>query len=61
MVKTFFERSEKDTSVYFRDKEIWSAGKEYRSYQGKYPVIFLSFKDAHQKNWEDMYQTSAFR
>ena len=40
MVRTFFERSEKDTSVYFRDKEIWSAGKEYRSYQGKYPVIF---------------------
>ena len=60
MVRTFFERSEKDTSVYFRDKEIWSAGKEYRSYQGKYPVIFLSFKDAHQKNWEDMYQNLSF-
>ena len=60
MVRTFFERTEEDTSVYFSDKEIWSAGKEYRSYQGKYPVIFISFKDAHQKSWEDMYQNLYF-
>ena len=57
MVRTFFERTKEDTSVYFSDMEIWSAaGKEYRNYQGKYPVIFISFKDAHQKSWEDMYQ-----
>ena len=60
MVRTFFERTEEDMSVYFSDKEIWSAGKEYRSYQGKYPVIFISFKDAHQKSWEDMYQNLYF-
>lgn len=60
MVRTFFERTEEDTSAYFSDKAIWAAGKEYRSYQGKYPVIFLSFKDAHQNNWEDMYQNLFF-
>ena len=60
MVRTFFEKTEEDTSVYFSDKKIWSAGKEYQEFQGKYPVIFLSFKDAHQNNWEDMYQSLFF-
>ena len=45
MLRVFFERAEEDTSVYFRDKKIWKCGKEYQEYQGKYPVIFLTFKD----------------
>ena len=57
MLRIFFEKTSEDTSIYFSDKKIWSAGKAYRSFQGAYPVIFLSFKDAHQKNWEDMYQS----
>ncbi len=60
MVKTFFEHTDEDTSVYFSDRDIWAAGKEYRNYQGKYPVIYISFKDAHQKTWEDMYQNLSF-
>ena len=38
MLRTYFERSDKDTSVYFRDKKIWSCGQKYRDYQGRYPV-----------------------
>ena len=45
MLRTFFEKTAEDTSVYFRDKAIWQCGERYRSYQGKYPVIFLTFKD----------------
>ncbi len=60
MVRTFFEKTDEDTSVYFSDKLIWSAGREYQELQGKYPVIYLSFKDAHQKNWENMYQSLIF-
>lgn len=56
MVKTFFENTAEDTSVYFRDKLIWKQNDVYRQYQGKYPVIYLSFKDAHSEKWEDMYQ-----
>jgi len=52
MLKTFFEKSEEDTSVYFKDKNIWRAGKEYQAYQGKYPVIFLTFKDVKFPTWE---------
>ena len=53
MLKTFFETSEEDTSIYFSDKNIWKCGQKYRDYQGKYPVIFLTFKDIKHKNWED--------
>ena len=57
MVKTYFEKTDEDTSVYFSDRAIWSCGDAYRYYQGSYPVIFLSFKDAHQNNWKDMYES----
>ncbi len=30
------------------------------SFRGTYPVIFLSFKDAHQTNWADMYRSLCF-
>lgn len=60
MVRTFFERSTEDTSVYFKDKKIWTCGEKYRELQGKYPVIFLSFKDAHQTSWEAMYKSLCF-
>ena len=45
MLRVFFEKSDADTGIYFQDKEIAKCGSKYMSYQGKYPVIFLSFKD----------------
>lgn len=60
MVRTFFEKTDTDTSVYFKDKYIWAEGNKYRKKQGQYPVIFLTFKDAHQSNWEDMYASLCF-
>ncbi len=51
MFRTFFERTDEDTSVYFRDKKIWSCGKKYQEYQGKYPVIFITFKDIKFDSW----------
>lgn len=60
MVKTFFEKSDGDTSVYFEDKDIWTYGDDYKRYQGSYPVIYISFKDAHQKTWEDMFRSLKF-
>lgn len=52
MLRVFFEISEEDTSVYFEDKYIWKCGEEYRSHQGKYPVIILTFKDVKFDSWE---------
>ena len=52
MLRVFFEKTEEDNSVYFKDKLIWQCGEEYTSYQGRYPVIFLSFKDVKCDSWE---------
>lgn len=55
MIRTFFEKTDEDTSIYFRDKKIWACGKKYRDYQGKYPVIFITFKDVKRDSWEETY------
>ena len=55
MLATFFEKSDKDTSVYFKDKKIWSCGQNYRDYQGKFPVIFLTFKDVKFNSWDETF------
>lgn len=52
MLRVFFEISEEDTSKYFRDKAIWKCGDEYRSHQGSYPVVFITFKDVKFDTWE---------
>lgn len=52
MLREFFEISDKNTSKYFADKNIWQCGEEYRSHQGKYPVIFLTFKDVKFDTWD---------
>ncbi|MBR1757428.1 MAG: AAA family ATPase [Lachnospiraceae bacterium] len=52
MLRVFFELSKEDTSKYFSDKKIWKCGEKYREHQGKYPVIFLTFKDVKFETWE---------
>lgn len=56
MLRTFFEKTDEDTSIYFRDKKIWSCGQKYRDYQGKYPVIFITFKDIKFNTWEETFE-----
>ena len=53
MLRTFFEKTDEDTSVYFRDKAIWKQGERYREQQGKYPVVFVTFKDVKCESWEE--------
>ncbi|MCD8201858.1 MAG: AAA family ATPase, partial [Clostridia bacterium] len=55
MIKTFFEKTEEDNSVYFKDLKIWDCGEKYRSEQGKYPVIHMNLKDPKGKSWEKLY------
>ena len=53
MLRVFFEKTEEDTSCWFKDKKIWSCGEAYRKHQGRYPVIFLTFKDVKYSTWEN--------
>ncbi|MCF0134374.1 MAG: AAA family ATPase [Blautia sp.] len=52
MLRVFFELSAEDTSRFFKDKAIWACGEDYRRHQGKYPVIFLTFKDVKFDSWQ---------
>lgn len=56
MFRVFFEKTEEDTSKYFKNKAIWKCGKYYTSYQGEYPVIFLTFKDVKCADWQSTYE-----
>ena len=55
MLRTFFEKTDEDTSRYFKGRNIWKCGKAYRDHQGKYPVVFLSFKDVKCSSWSETY------
>jgi len=59
MLKCFFEDTApidgKDTRTLFHGLKIEDAGERYMEYQGKYPVIFLSFKDAKLGSFESSY------
>ena len=55
MLRVFFEKTEESNAGYFRDKAIWNCGKAYTVHQGKYPVIFLSFKDVKCASWQETY------
>lgn len=55
MLRVFFEKTQEDTAVYFKDKKIWQCGERYLEHQGKYPVIFITFKDVKYCTWEDSF------
>jgi len=59
MLKCFFENTVpiggKDTRILFKGLKIESAGEKYMEHQGKYPVIFLSFKEAKTNSFENSY------
>lgn len=56
MLRVFFEKTSDNTSIYFKDKYIWQCGDYYTKHQGKYPVIFLSFKDVTCSSWQETFQ-----
>ena len=56
MLRVFFEKTEEDTAVCFKDKKIWQCGAAYTRHQGQYPVIFLTFKDVKCLTWEETFQ-----
>jgi hypothetical protein len=57
MLQCFFEDTApiggKDTRALFRNLKIEEAGERYMEHQGKYPVIFLTFKEAKGKNFKE--------
>ena len=52
MLECFFSNKYKDSGDLFEGLEIWNDEK-YRKLQGTYPVIFLSFAEIKQNNYND--------
>ena len=52
MLNCFFSNKYADRGELFEKLEIWKDGK-YREIQGTYPVIFLSFAEIKQNNYQD--------
>ena len=60
MLRYFYEAplpnsSQSDSPHLFKKLKIWQAGDEYINKYRKYPVIFLTFKDVKNTNWEKCY------
>ncbi len=55
MLRYFFERTQENNDHLFHPMDIWKEAN-YRHYQGRYPVIFLTFKDVKVATWEDAYK-----
>ncbi len=59
MLKCFFEDTKpiggKDTRALFHGLKIEEAGERYMEYQGKHPVIFLSFKEGKLDSFDGSY------
>lgn len=58
MLRYFFEKTHENTSSLFHGLKVWQ-DEELRALQGQYPVIFLTFKDTKENNWEDAYANIA--
>jgi hypothetical protein len=51
MLRYFYEKTEKSNAHLFEDKKIWNI-PEMAKLQGKFPVIFVTFKDVKESDWE---------
>ncbi len=56
MLKYFFDKSEPENKDLFKELKIWQTGEDIRQHCCKYPVIYLSFKDAKANIWEDCFE-----
>ena len=56
MLKYFFDINRPENSTLFTGLKIWDTENDIKEKQGKYPVIYLSFKDAKEQNWEKTYK-----
>ena len=56
MLKYFFDKNEPENKQLFKDLKIWQSNDDIKKHCCKYPVIFLSFKDAKANNWNETFK-----
>jgi len=56
MLRYFFNINEPENENLFKGLKIWKSEQEIKAHRGKYPVVYLSFKDAKKNTWQGTYQ-----
>ena len=56
MLHYYFDKNEPSNKKLFADLKIWQTGEDIKQHCGKYPVIYLSFKDTKKDTWENCYE-----
>ena len=56
MLRYFFDKSEPENKKLFADLKIWQTGDDIKQHCCKYPIIYLTFKDAKADTWDDCYE-----
>lgn len=56
MLKYYFEINQPENEKLFTELNIWKTENDIKEKRGKYPVIYLSFKDAKDDLWENCYR-----
>ncbi len=59
MLKYFFDINQSQNENLFLNLNIWQTENEIKDKYAKFPVIFLSFKDAKEKTWNKCYELIA--
>ncbi len=49
----FLERTKEDRTDVFSDLAVWQAGDDVRAHFGRYPVVFVTFKEVKTLTWAD--------
>ena len=52
MLRYFFDKNEPENKNLFKELKIWQTGENIKQHCCKYPVIYLTFKDAKAETWE---------
>jgi hypothetical protein len=53
MLRTFFEKTQKSNAHLFKNTKVWR-DTAHRAEQGRYPVVYVTLKDAKAGSWELM-------
>jgi len=56
MLKYYFDIRQPENEKLFEQLNIWQTKKEIKEHRGKYPVVYLTFKDCKANDWETTYE-----
>ena len=56
MLKYFFEINQPENEKLFLHLKLWQTESDIKQKQGKFPVLFLSFKDAKKDTWKKTFE-----